>query len=196
VSETTPASSPIAGENALLASRYVGALLGLAEQEGATDAVAADMLNLRVLWNESPEMRSISTNPRFSIEFLHAAAEQVAKGVRAHKLTENFLSILAQYRRLYLLPALVDAFMDEMAKVRGEYKADVRSAHPLTEPQKAQLIASLSEATGGKINLVTTEDPSLIGGLTVKIGSKFLDASVKTKIDHLEHILTEKNAAA
>ncbi|MDD4617129.1 MAG: ATP synthase F1 subunit delta [Alphaproteobacteria bacterium] len=196
MSEKPSASSPISGENALLANRYVGALLALSEEEKATNAVIDDMLNLREIWNECREWREVANNPRFTTEFIVAAAEQVAKIARTHKLTANFLTIVAQNRRLALLPNLIDMFMDEVSKARGEQRADVCSAHPLTNDQHARLTETLEKATGGKVRLIMTEDPSIIGGLTVKIGSKFVDASVKTKLDRLEHILKETNAAA
>ncbi len=196
MSEKPPATSPLSGENALLTSRYVGALIALTQENKATDIVVDDMHNLRVVWNESPEFREVAKNPRFTVEFVIAAAEQVGKIIGVHQLTANFLTIVAQNHRLSLLPSLIDVFMDEVSILRGEHRADVRTAHPLSNDQRGRLAKSLEAATGGKIHLILTEDPSIIGGLTVKIGSKFVDASVKTKLDHLEHILKETNAAA
>lgn len=196
MTETSSASLPVAGENALLASRYVGALYGLAEQDGVVDELLADMFILRDLWKESAEWRFVATNPRFSNEFVCAAAEQVARIAEVEKLTANFLSVVAQNRRLKLIPLIVDYFIDEVSKRRGEYRADVRTARPLSDEQREKLASLLAKATGGKVRLVMAEDPSIIGGLTVKIGSKFVDASVKTKLDRLEHILRETSAAA
>ena len=196
MSEISAANLPLAGEQAILARRYVGALYALAEQEGAVDAVAADLLNLRVLWSESPEWRFVACDPRLSHESVAKAAEQVARSAGFGKLTSNFLAVVAENRRLSLLPLLIEYFFDEVGGRRGEFHADVRIARPLTETQREALTASLVSAVGGKVHLKVVEDASIIGGLTVKIGSQFLDASVKTKLDHLERSLKEAGAAA
>ncbi|MDD3371375.1 MAG: ATP synthase F1 subunit delta [Alphaproteobacteria bacterium] len=196
MSENSSHSAPIAGKSALIGSRYVGALFAQSQEEGLVDAVVADMLNLRVLWTQCAEWRAIANNPRFTLEFARAAVEQVSKIALLNKLTSNFLLIVAQNHRLGILPSLIDMFMDEVSRHRGEHRADVRSARPLTEAQQQKLASALEGALGGRVRLVTIEDPSIIGGLTVKVGSKVVDASVKTKLDRLEHILKETNAAA
>lgn len=196
MSENSPASVLVAGEKALLSDRYVGALFALAQQEQVVDALVADMHSLRTLWNESAEWRSIASNPRLSLELVAAAVEQVSRIAELHKLTANFLSIVGQNRRLNLLPLLIENFLAEVGRSRGEYFASVCTARPLTEKQREKLTTMLGKATGGKISLVMTEDPSLIGGLTVKIGSQYVDASIKTKLERLERVLKGKNAAA
>ena len=180
---------PVAGDRATLARRYVGALYNLAEQEGHIDAVATDMRSLKRLWNESAEWRFIAIDPRLDETQVRTATAQVAKLSGLSKLAANFLSLVAQNRRLSLLPALIEGFLEEVAVRRGEQRADVRSAQPLSPAQHEALLASLNEVAGGKVRLTVIEDASIIGGLTVKIGSQFIDASVKTKLDHLERSL-------
>ena len=177
-----------------LARRYIGALLDLADQNGQGDAVEADMQALRQLWEVSPEWRFIANDPRWSFEFAVKAAEQVASIAKIGKLTGNFLCIVAQNRRLALLPFFIACFFDELAKRRGESNAAIRTAKPLSDPQKAELETALSKITGGKVHLSVTEDPALIGGLTVKLGSKFIDASVKTRLDLLERALKQASS--
>ena len=189
VSEHPAPALPVAGDHMVLARRYVGALLALAEQDKAVDAVAADMQALRDLWQTSPEWRFIATDPRWGVELAVKAAEQVAKISQIGKLAANFLCVVAQNRRLHLLPVLIEEFFEESARRRGEYRADIRTAQILSDAQKSTLAASLAAITGGKVRLSVTEDSSIIGGLTVKLGSQFIDASVKTKLDHLERSL-------
>jgi F-type H+-transporting ATPase subunit delta len=196
VSENTSASSPVSGDSAVLTERYINALFALAEQEGVLDTVVSDLHNLRTLWNESPEWRFIASDPRLNHESVVAVVKQVAEVAGINKMTANFLHIVAQNRRLGFLPLLINAFMDEVDARRGEFRADVRVAHPLTEEQRAKLAALLSAATGGQVNLAVTEDPSILGGLTIKIGSQFVDASIKTKLDRLERTLRASNATA
>ena len=124
------------------------------------------------------------------------AAKQVAGIAEVCKITANFLLVIAQNRRLNLLPMLVEHFMDEVSKRRGEYRADIRTARPLTDTQRDKLTALLSVAMGGQVRLEVVEDSSIIGGLTVKIGSQFVDASVKAKLDRMERVLRETNASA
>jgi len=196
VSEKPAASSPLSGDNALLASRYVDALFSLAESEGKIDAVLQDMAGLRQLWSESPEWRFIATDPRLNHEKVIATAKQVAEAAKVSKITANFLSVIAENRRLNLLPILIESFTDEVSTRRGEFRADVRTARPLTEAQRDKLVALLAAATGGQIKLAVIDDPSIIGGLTVKVGSQYVDASVKTKLDRLERTLRETKATA
>jgi F-type H+-transporting ATPase subunit delta len=189
VSENPAASLPVAGDQAILAHRYVGALCDLAAKDGVTDALVTDMLSLRRLWEESPEWRFVASDPRLSIDSVSGAAAEVAKITGVNPLTSNFLAVVAQNRRLSLLPLLIENFLEEVRARAGELHADVRSARPLTETQREQLTALLAAATGGKVRLSAACDISIIGGLTVKIGSQFVDASVKTKLDHLERSL-------
>ncbi|MFA4994901.1 MAG: ATP synthase F1 subunit delta [Bdellovibrionales bacterium] len=195
MSENTSASSPVSGDSAVLVDRYIGALFSLAEQEGVVEAVVSDMLNLRTLWNESPEWRFVACDPRLNHEKVTEVANQVAVAAGVSKVTANFLSIVAQNRRLSLLPLLINGYMEEVGTRRGEFRADVRVAHPLTADQKEKLTAILSAATGGKVRLAMVEDPSILGGLTVKIRSQYLDSSIKTKLDRMERALRRTNAA-
>ncbi len=194
VSENSTASSPVSGDNAVLVERYIDALFDLAEQEGAVDAVVSDMLNLRKLWNESPEWRFIASDPRLNHETVTSIVQKVAETAKVDKITANFLHIVAQNRRLNLLPMLINGLMSEVSERRGEYRADVRVAHPLTEEQGDKLKALLSAATGGQIKLAVTEDPTILGGLTVKVGSQYIDASIKTRLDRLERTLRASHA--
>ena len=196
MSETSHTALPRAGNSVLLADRYIEALYTLAAQNAVVDAVLGDMINLQKLWDESADWRDVATNPRLSREVVSVAAEQVARIVGVHKITANFMSVVAQNRRLSLLPLFIERFIDEVGMHRGEYRADVHTASPLSAAQRDRLLAILGKATGGKIRLVEADDPSLIGGLTVKIGSKFVDASVRTKLDRLEYTLRGKTAAA
>ena len=180
---------PVAGNHAALARRYVGSLYALAEQENTVDAVASDMRGLRRLWNESAEWRLVACDPRMHANEVRDCLAQIVKIAGLGKLTANFLSVAAEHHRLSLLPALADGFLEKVATRRGEFRADVRVARPLSTAQVASLTASLTAMTGGKTHLTVVEDPSLLGGLTVKLGTKFIDASVKTKLDRLERTL-------
>jgi F-type H+-transporting ATPase subunit delta len=179
----------VTGDQATLARRYADALYALAAQVDAVDAVAADLRGLRRIWAESAEWRFIATDPRLGHAELAAAVAQVATLCDLGDLSSKFLSVVAQNRRLDNLPGIIKTFLEQVAAKRGEFRAEVRSATPLNAAQSAALAASLNAIAGGKVHLAVTEDASLIGGLTVKIGPKFIDASVKTRLDTLERSL-------
>lgn len=199
VSDQAPAAhaknAPIAGEKADLARRYASALYELAEKEGVLDAVLADFQGLRRLWAESAEWRMIACDPRLKPDSILAATREVVKIAAPGKLVGHFLMIVAQNRRLSALPAMIETFIHDVAERRGEYSADVRAAHALTQAQAEKLTAALAALTGGKITLAVSEDAALLGGLTVQIGSKFIDASVKARLDRLERQLKSGVAA-
>ncbi len=179
----------VAGDQAVLALRYVDALYALAAREDLIDVVATDLRGLRRVWAESAEWRFIACDPRLGHEALAQSVAHVARICDLDELTQNFLSVVAQNRRLSILPLLIETFLDEAAKRRGEFRADVRAARELTPAQRDALAASLNAAAGGKVHLTVTEDASLLGGMTVKLGAKFIDASVKNRLDHLERFL-------
>jgi F-type H+-transporting ATPase subunit delta len=187
--------TPVAGEQAILASRYVDALYSLAEEQDMVDVVMTDLRGLRRLWDESPEWRFVACDPRLDMSAVTEAVANVIRVCDFEELTGHFLSVVAQNRRLSLLPVLIDAFLDEAARRRGEFRAEVRSARVLSPSQRDALAAALNTLTGGKTHLTVTEDASLIGGLTVRFGSRFIDASVKTRLDLLERSLRADAAA-
>jgi F-type H+-transporting ATPase subunit delta len=179
----------LAGDQALLARRYAGALYELADKEGAVDTVATDLRGLRRLWDESAEWRFVASDPRLAVESVLASVKEVVKSCGFGKLTGNFLGTVAENARLSILPTIIHFFLDTVAAKRGEFNADVRVARPLAAAQREALTHSLTAVMGGKIHLNVSEDPGLLGGMTVKIGSQFIDASVKSKLDHLERTL-------
>jgi F-type H+-transporting ATPase subunit delta len=180
---------PVAGEEAMLARRYVGSLYALAEQAGQTDEVVNDLRALRRLWDECSEWRFIASDPRLSNDNIRTAVSEICKVYKFGKLTANFLSVIVQNRRLSLLPSFIKGFLTEVATRRGEYRVDVRTAHSLSTAQHDALLSSLNTVMGGKVHMNVIEDTSLLGGFTVKLGSQFIDASVKTKLDRLKRTL-------
>jgi F-type H+-transporting ATPase subunit delta len=183
----------IAGEAAILARRYAGALYELADEQKQLDAVADDLRALKVLECESADFRAFTGNPRLSRKQLVQAAQQVSGAAKFNKLTSNFLALVAQNRRLAQLNGMCNAFLNELAARRGEFSAEVRAARPLTPTQQEQLAEQLHALAGGKVHMSVSEDRSLLGGLIVKLGSKLIDASVKSKLARLERQLKNQS---
>ena len=178
-----------AGIQASLAGRYASALFDLASENGTVSAVESDLDKLEAGLAESDDLKLLTTNPKVS----RGAAEKALWGVSAimglSELTQNFLGVLAQNRRLAQLPAVIRAFRAIAAAQRGEVTAEVTSAHALTDAQLADLKSKLTVREGRTVKLSTKVDPELLGGLVVTIGSKRIDGSIRTRLNSLSQAM-------
>jgi F-type H+-transporting ATPase subunit delta len=102
------------------------------------------------------------------------------------ELTQRFIGLVAQNRRLFALRGMIDGYLAELARRRGQMTADVTSAQQLSDPQVQALTDALRAQLGSKIEVKVTVDPALIGGLIVKVGSRMIDSSVRTKLNKLQ----------
>jgi F-type H+-transporting ATPase subunit delta len=168
-----------------IAERYSAALFDLAEEHSVMDAVGADLKRLQGLIAGSDELRRLFESPVVGRAESSAALVAIADKAGFDGLTRNFLGLVAANRRLHALGAIIEAFLDRVAAKRGEVTVDVVSAQPLDEPRTGALSTALKKIVGQNINLNTSVDPSLLGGLVVKIGSRMIDGSLKTKLQHL-----------
>jgi F-type H+-transporting ATPase subunit delta len=173
------------------ALRYASALLELVGESKATDAVANDITQLIALIDESKDLRTFLASPLNRVEDQVKTMAAIAKKAGAHKLTTHFLQLVASNRRLSELPAILQAFKRLHAEKQGLATAEVVVASPLSAAQKKALTESIAKATGKTIELSITEDKSILGGLTIKVGSRMLDASLKTKLNSLNRLLRE-----
>ena len=177
--------------SSLAAERYAQALFELANEEGALDAVAADLAALVGLIDDSADLARLVRSPVFSREQQAKAMAEVLTTAGAAPLTQKFVGLVAENRRLFMLPQIGKSFAALIAKARGEISAEVKAAHALSDAQLADLKATLKAAYGKEPNLSVTVDPSLIAGLVVQVGSKMIDSSLKTKLANLKTALTE-----
>lgn len=169
-----------------LAERYASALFDLAKEQDARDPVGADLDDLVRLAGENPDLRRLIASPVIGREAQARAVVAVAERAGAHDLTRKFLGVLAGKGRLFALPDVARAFRARAAKDRGEVAAEVVSAVPLDEGQLKVLNEAVSRQAGRAVTLAASVDPGLIGGLVVRIGSRMIDASLRTKIARLE----------
>jgi F-type H+-transporting ATPase subunit delta len=188
-----PTEAIVSGTAAVLARRYAGALYALADERKDVDSVAADMRILKTLERESSEFSVLAHNPRLPRAALVKAVRQVAAAAKFSFLTSNFLGLLAQGRRLSLLPAICEQFLAELASRRGEFTAEVRTARPLSHTQEEQLATSLRTLAGGRVHLSVKEDKSLLGGIVVRMGSRLIDTSVRGKLERLSRVLKSQS---
>jgi len=169
-----------------LAQRYATALLDLAREEKKLDAVAADLRGLVALLGESRELRRLVESPVISREEQGRAILAVADKAGTEPLTAKFLGLLASRRRLFALPGIARAYAAMLAEERGEVAAEVVSAVPLGEAELDSLKNAIAGHVGQSVNVETRVDPALLGGVVVRVGSRMLDASIRTKLQHLE----------
>jgi len=169
-----------------IADRYAHALYDLALQSGSLDAVAGDLKSLKGFLAESLELRQLIHSPVLSRGAQQGAVIALAQSAGFQELSVKFLGLVAKNRRLGALPGIVESFLGRLAASRGEVTAQVSSAVALDDAQLGALVASLKQAVGANVSLDVTIDPSLLGGLVVKVGSRMVDSSLKTKLQHLQ----------
>lgn len=174
-----------AGIQSSLAGRYASALFDLASENGTVTAVESDLEALSKALAESPEFAALTTNPKVGRADAERTLAALAAAMKLTPLTGNFLGVLAQNRRLAQLPAVIRAFRSIAAAQRGEVTAEVASAHPLTDTQVETLRSKLTAREGRTVKLTTRTDPDLLGGLVVTLGSKRIDASIRTRLNTL-----------
>jgi len=136
----------------------------------------------------------MARNQRLARNVVTKATKQVAIAAKLSPLTSNFIALLAQNRRLSLVTTSADHYLAELARRRGEFTAEVRTARPLSHAQKNSWQPHYAASAGGKVHLTVREDRTLLGGLTVKMGSRLIDASVRGKLERLARVLQSQSA--
>mgnify|MGYP000880157665 CR=1 FL=1 len=173
------------GIQASLAGRYALALFELATDGKALPAVEGSVAKLGEALGASAELRALVASPVVSRKDAAKAIGATAKQLKLDPLTSNFLGVLAQNRRLGALGDIVRAFATLAAAHRGETTADVTSAHPLSADQVSALKAKLKSRLGRDVAVNLSVDPAILGGLVVKVGSRLVDSSIRTRLNTL-----------
>ena len=143
----------------------------------------------RSLLQESADLRRLIESPVLSREDQGRAVTALAERAGFAGLTQQFLGLLAQKRRLFALPAIIEAYLAMLGQHKGEVSAELVSAVALTDEQLAAVKEQLSKAVGQSVTLATAVDPNLLGGLVVRVGSRMIDASLRTKLQRLETVM-------
>ena len=169
-----------------LAERYAAALFALADERHALDEVAGDLRELRAMLHDSPDLMRLIRSPVLSRAEQGKAVAAVAEGAGLSRLTADFLGVVARNRRLFAVPAMTEAFLAKLAARRGEITAEVTAAQPLSETQQATLAEQLRRAVGQRVSVEIRVDPALLGGMTVKVGSRMVDGSLRSKLRRLQ----------
>lgn len=173
------------GIQASLAGRYATALFELARDQRQLDAVSASLGTLKQALAGSGEFRALTESPLVDRAAAIRAVAAIAAQLGLDPLTSNFVGVLAQNRRLAQIGPVISAFNTLIARHRGEATADVTSAHPLNDDQIAALKTKLKAQTGRDVSIDLKVDPAILGGLIVKVGSRMVDGSIRTKLNTL-----------
>jgi F-type H+-transporting ATPase subunit delta len=177
-SETTAVSG--------LAERYAAALFDLADERRILDEVASDLRQLRAMVQASPDLLRLIRSPILSRDEQSKGIGALAERAGLSPLVRDFLAVVARNRRLFAVPAMIEAFLAKLAARRGEVTAEVFAAQPLSEAQLAALNEQLRRSIGSRVSVDVHVDPGLIGGLVLKLGSRMVDGSIKSKLQRLQ----------
>ncbi len=171
------------------AGRYAKALLELAAEAGAIDAVERDLRSLEAALEESEDLFRFIRSPLYKAAQQRAVLHAVLDGLKAHDLTRRIVDTLIANRRLALLPGVIAAYQRLLAERRGEMEVVAITAEPMSAAAQKRLAGMLKKALDRKVDIVNTVDPDIIGGLVLRIGSRMIDASVRHRLDTLKSAL-------
>lgn len=175
-----------------VAERYAQALFSLAQERNITDAVAEALGNFGEMVEQSPDLRRFVASPVFSAEEQLKAIAALLAQYGFGDVTANFIKLVASKRRLFVLPQIIRAYIALNDKAKGVTQAQVTVAAPLSSDHSSALEDALRQVSGGKTVKVNVKvDPSIIGGIVVKLGSRMVDASLKTKLNSLRTRMKE-----
>jgi F-type H+-transporting ATPase subunit delta len=174
-----------------VAQRYAGSLFELALEANSLAEAEKNLDRFEALFNGSPDLKRLILSPVFSSGDQVRAISAILAQANIGGLVGNFLRVAAQNRRLFAVPSMIKSFRQIAAEHRGEVTADVTSAHALTAAQETELKATLKGVAGKDVTINVTVDPSILGGLIVKLGSRQIDTSLRTKLSSLKLALKE-----
>lgn len=174
-----------------VSGRYATALFELARDQKSIDAVKADLDRFEAMLADSPDLLRLVRSPVFSSDAQSKALSAVLAKAGIGGVAANFLKVLTKNRRLFAVGDVLRAFRALVAKFRGEATAEVTVAEKLSDKNLDALKAALKAASGKDVDLNVKVDPSIIGGLVVKLGSRMVDSSLRTKLNSIKHAMKE-----
>jgi F-type H+-transporting ATPase subunit delta len=169
-----------------LAERYAAALFELADERRILDETAANLRELSAMLRASAELSRLVRSPILSREEQGKAIAALAERAGFAPVVRDFLAVVARNRRLFAVPAMIQSYLEKLAERRGEISAEVDAAQPLSTAQLDLLREHLRRKVGRQVAINVRIDPGLIGGMIVKLGSRMVDASVRSKLQRLQ----------
>jgi len=174
-----------------IAARYATAIFELAKEDNTLAALEADVDSLDASLEGSADFRALISSPVYSREQQATAVTAIAKAAGLSQIVANLLALMAGNRRLFVLPQLVRELRARIAAEKGEITAEVTAAKALTKAQEDKLAKTLKARVGKDVKISMAVDESLIGGLVVKVGSRMIDTSIRSKLAALQNSMKE-----
>ena len=174
-----------------VSGRYATALFELARDEKSVDTVKADLDRFDAMLADSVDLMRLVRSPVFSADLQSKALAAVLDQAGISGISAKFLKVLTANRRLFVVSDVIRAFRALVARFKGEATADVTVAEPLSDKNLDVLKTALKSVTGKDVALNVKVDPSIIGGLVVKLGSRMVDSSLRTKLNSIKHAMKE-----
>jgi F-type H+-transporting ATPase subunit delta len=174
-----------------MAGRYATALFELARESNAIDSVESDLEKFSSLLDESADLMRLVRSPVFSAKEQSKALAAVLERAGIGGLTERVLMVITANRRLFAVRDIIKTYMALVAHERGEVTAEVTVAEPLSAAYLAEITNALHVVTSKTVKVDVRIDPSIIGGLVVKLGSRMVDTSLRAKLNALKHVMKE-----
>ncbi|MBB4258006.1 F-type H+-transporting ATPase subunit delta [Bradyrhizobium sp. CIR3A] len=174
-----------------VSGRYATALFELARDQKVVDEVKADLEKFEAMLNESADLKRLVRSPVFAADAQSKALSAVLAKAGIAGITANFLKVLTANRRLFAVVDVIRAYRALVARFKGEVTADVTVAETLSDKNLDALKVALKSVTGKDVALNVNVDPSIIGGLVVKLGSRMIDSSLRTKLNSIKHAMKE-----
>lgn len=184
----------MAGETSIvtgMAGRYATALFELAREKDQLDQVLDDLKGFVSLLDESSDLKGLVESPIYSADVQEKAISALLKNAGFSQIVENFLQVIARNNRLFAVEDIIKGYRALLSQHRGEITAEAISATALSEEQQGELRNVLKEIAGQDIELQTKVDPSLLGGLIVRLGSRQIDSSLRTKLNNMKTLMKE-----
>ena len=185
VRRVTASNTKVSGVSA----RYAQALFDLARDSGETERVRTDLIKLGELIAGSDDLARFIASPLYDAEEQIGGLAGVLEKMKASQLTIDFVKTVTRNRRLPLLPEMIEAYRALVTQMNGEITAQIISAAKLTAAQNKKIASALKSALGSSVKIENTVDPSIMGGLVVRVGSRMIDTSIKTRLNTLKMML-------
>lgn len=174
-----------------VAGRYATALFELARDEKSVDSVKADLDKFEAMMADSPDLARLVRSPVFAADAQTRALSAVLEKAGIGGIAAKFLKVLTANRRLFAVSDVIRGFRALVARFKGEVSADVTVAEPLNDKNLEALKGALKNVTGKDVDLNIKVDPAIIGGLIVKLGSRMVDSSLRTKLNSIKNAMKE-----
>lgn len=169
-----------------VAGRYASALFDLAKEADALDSIAQDLEGLKSMLEDSDDLSDLVSSPLYSRDQQAAAMDAVLEAAGVQDLTRRFIGVVTQNRRLFVVVDIIGAYRALLANHRGEMNAEVISPRPLSDAQLEALRGVLANVLRAEVIVDASVDETLLGGLVVRVGSRMIDSSLRTKLENMQ----------